>query len=85
MESTIIGFFGGVGGLLIAKAGSLVFNGILNMLARGMGGQPVSIFYTPLWFTAFIVAFSTLVGFVSGFFPAKRAASLNPLEALRYK
>jgi len=85
VESTLIGFLGGVGGIVLAKIGAFVSNGILNMLARGLGGQTVSIFYTPFWFIIFIIVFSALVGFLSGLFPAKRASSLNPLEALRYK
>lgn len=85
VESTMIGLFGGLGGLVLARIGSFIFNFVLNMLAKGLGGQTVSIFYTPLWFIVFILIFSTIVGFISGFFPARRAAGLNPLDALRYK
>ncbi len=84
-EATIIGFLGGVGGITLARTGAFIFNGVLNILARELGGQAVNIFYTPLWFILFIIIFSTIIGFVSGFFPARRAAFLNPLDALRYK
>ena len=56
-----------------------------NLLARSLGGRPVTLFYTPFWFLAFIVIFSVLVGIFSGIFPARRAAKMDPLEALRYK
>jgi len=85
VESSLIGFLGGFGGIVLGKIGELSFGGILNILARGLGGIPVDIFYTPLWFIIFIILFASLVGFLSGIFPAKRAAKMNPLEALRYK
>jgi putative ABC transport system permease protein len=84
-ESILIGFLGGVGGIIVGFMGSETINYIFNFLARNLGGQPVDIFYTPLWFIGFIIIFSTLVGFFTGVYPASRAARLNPLVALRYK
>jgi len=57
----------------------------LNLLAQNLGGQAVNIFYTPSWFVMFIIIFSALVGLLTGIFPARKAAKLNSLEALRYK
>lgn len=84
-ESLAIGFLGGIGGIVIGFLGSNLANSGFNLLARSLGGQPVDVFYTPLWFVIFILIFSTLVGFVTGIYPASRASRLNPLVALRYK
>jgi hypothetical protein len=40
--------------------------------------------YTAL-FLLFIATFSGVVGFITGLFPARRAAKINPLDAIRYK
>ena len=85
LESTLIGCFGGIGGIILGQLGAFLCNGILNTLAQGLGGQAVDIFYSPSWFLIFIMVFAILVGFLSGFFPAKKAAKMNPLDALRYK
>lgn len=85
MESMIIGFMGGTGGLLIGYLFSQILNFAVNMLARNFGGLTVELFYFPGWFIVFIIIFSTIVGLATGFYPAKRAAKLNALEALRYK
>jgi ABC-type lipoprotein release transport system permease subunit len=84
-ESMLIGFLGGTAGLLFGFLLSRTVNFAINMLASKFGGMEVSLFYTPIWFVAFIVIFSTVVGFITGLYPAKRAARLNALEALRYK
>lgn len=84
-ESVIIGFLGGMGGIIIGMAGGEVFNYALNFLAGVMGGEKIDVFYTPYWFTLLIIIFSTFVGFITGFYPARRAARINALEALRYK
>jgi putative ABC transport system permease protein len=84
-ESVIIGFLGGACGILIGFLGGEVFNYGINMLAGVMGGDKIDMFYTPLWFATLIITFSTIVGLGTGFYPAKRAAKINCLEALRYK
>lgn len=84
-ESFIIGFLGGIGGIGLGILGAEIFNAGINILAKTLGGQPVNLFYYPGWFVIFIILLSSLVGLIAGYFPAKRAAKLNPLEALRYK
>jgi len=85
VESSIIGFLGGFVGIFLGIAISQIFNWLVNLLAKMLGGGAVNLFYYPIWFMLFIIAFSTLIGFISGYFPARRAAKLNPLKALRYK
>jgi putative ABC transport system permease protein len=84
-ESVIIGFLGGVGGIVIGWLIGEIANYALNLLAGAMGGEKIDLFYTPLWFIILIISFSSIVGLLTGFYPAKRAAAINCLEALRYK
>lgn len=84
-ESMIIGFSGGVLGLGLGYGLSQLVGFGINQLAKNLGGVQVDLFFTPAWFVIFVVVFSSLVGFVTGFYPARRASKLNPLEALRYK
>lgn len=39
----------------------------------------------PLWSVVLSIGFSLTVGMVFGYYPARRAAQLNPIEALRYE
>jgi len=43
-------------------------------------------FYQVSWFSV-VLAFgvSSLIGIVFGYYPARRAAGLNPIDALRYE
>lgn len=84
-EATMIGFFGGIAGVLLGTGLSYMANSALNFLAALYGGQEVTIFYSPPWFVIAIIIFSTIVGTITGFYPARRASQLNPLKALRYE
>ncbi len=84
-ESVIIGFTGGVSGILLGLLGGEIFNNIINVLAGAYGGAKIDLFYTPVWFITTVTVFSTVVGLATGFYPAKRAASISALVALRYK
>lgn len=88
-EASGIGFVGGLGGVII---GWLAGQGI-NVVAvvylanqAQQGGMPPSVaVYTPLWLPAFALAFATLIGLVSGLYPALRAATMVPVLALKYE
>jgi putative ABC transport system permease protein len=73
-ESIMIGQLGGIFGIIL---GILIGNGVSSMLR--------SSFVVPwLWvFTGILVCF--IVGVVSGYAPAVKAANVNPIEALRYE
>ncbi len=85
MEAAIMGFLGGLVGIIIGFLEGESFNFIVNLVATHFGGEKVSLFYSPLWFVFSILAFSLVVGFLTGIIPARRASKIDPLEALRYK
>jgi putative ABC transport system permease protein len=81
MESSIMGFLGGVCGVVIGVGGGKLINLILSIVAVHFGGTAISLFMTPWWFVIFIIFTSFFIGTISGFWPAKRAALLSPKEA----
>lgn len=85
VESMLMGFLGGIVGVLIGIGGGEATNVGLNLLARHFGAEAIRLFFYPTWFIAFIIAFSTVIGFLTGVYPSRRASHLNPLDALRYK
>jgi len=85
VESVLIGFLGGVSGIMLGVGAATISNFAINKLASSLGGTSVNLFFTPVEFVLTILVFSTIVGFMTGLYPARRASRLNPLDALRYK
>lgn len=84
-EATMMGFLGGLGGVLIGFIEGEALNFIINLVATRFGGEKVDLFYSPLWFVSTIIAFGAFVGFLTGIFPARKASKIDALDALRYK
>ncbi len=84
-ESIIVGFLGGVSGIVIGVGIGFIINVTLNAVATQFGGKAVSLFAFPMWFLLFIAIFSAAVGYLTGIFPARRASLLNPLDAMRFE
>lgn len=96
IEAGVIGLLGGVAGAAVAcslarvanAGGAIWLNGLVEGMAPpvsipGAGGE--KLFDLPVWLILFAIAFSTLVGMLSGLYPAARAASMDPLTALRHE
>jgi putative ABC transport system permease protein len=74
VEAVVLSLFGGLIGILLGLG--------LALLATAALEVPF-IVDSPIVLIAF--AFSALVGVMFGYFPARRAARLDPIEALRHE
>ena len=89
-EAAGIGFLGGLGGVIIGWLAGQGLNVIaivyLANQASQQGGMPPSVaVYTPYWLPLFALIFSTIIGMISGLYPALRAATMIPVLALKYE
>lgn len=81
MEAGFIGVIGGVIGNILSF---LISAGINVVAAKAVQmGSGTSISYIPFWLMLASIGFAMLVGILAGYFPAKRAMKLSPLEAIR--
>lgn len=85
MESTLMGFLGALGGVILGYIEGKILNILINLIASRFGGEAVNLFYSPTWFIATVIMFGAFVGFLTGIFPARKASRIDALEALRYK
>lgn len=86
-EAAMLGFWGGVFGMGISYIlGTVARLIVKNNPSAAMSAIPIQqIGNFPWWLIVSVLAFTTLIGMLSGLYPAHRAAKLNPVEALRYE
>ena len=80
MEAAYIGLAGGVIGNLLSLAMSAVVNTFVSGGSMGISGN---LSFVPVWLILVSTAFAVFVGTAAGYFPARRAMALSPLEAIR--
>jgi len=74
MESVTLTFIGGIIGIMLGWLASMLvtkFSGTTTVVSA--------------WSIFLAFGVSAAIGIIFGYYPAKRAASLNPIEALRYE
>ena len=85
-EAAMLGFWGGVFGLVICIGLTSAAKFIIARTGGSTGNIPIEkLGNYPIWLIVSVIAFTTLVGMLSGLGPAVRASRLNPVDALRYE
>ena len=74
VEAVVLSSLGGLIGIVLALTTSVVLSGVLQVPFVFQGGIVIIAFL-----------FSATVGVVFGYFPAQKAARLDPIEALRHE
>jgi putative ABC transport system permease protein len=82
MESGLFGFVGGVLGIIVGVSISVIITAV-GLRAMGPGGTMITVISPEL--LIFALAFSIFVGIISGVAPARSAAKMNPVDALRFE
>ncbi len=80
-EAGIIGLIGGVGGVILGVLLAILAETVLS----GSGAMFYLEAHISVWLILFGLTFSFVVGCLSGFFPARQAARMEPVDALRYE
>ncbi|MCD6464105.1 ABC transporter permease [Candidatus Woesearchaeota archaeon] len=78
------GLLGAVGGLIGVVIGLSISKSV-EVIVKAVTGTQWIVAYVSWWLILFAIAFSFIVGVISGLLPARQAAMLNPADALRYE
>ena len=83
-EALLLSFLGSIIGIAFAIAGGTAVNIFLNSGARGRGvTSNFTVFAYPAWAIFGMLGFTLIVGLLVVYFPARRAETINPIDALR--
>ncbi|NBC82464.1 MAG: FtsX-like permease family protein [Bacteroidetes bacterium] len=84
LESGVVGIIGGVFGIPLGWGITQIAELVLKSGRFGEIPDDISFFSFPLYLVLAALLFSLLVSMIAGFYPAQRAARIDPVEALRH-
>jgi putative ABC transport system permease protein len=86
IESAVVSGLGGLVGIGVGAGVSWIIGTVsAQMITRGpTGGAGIAV-HLPIWAMIGAFAFSAAIGIFFGIYPAMRAASLDPIDALRHE
>ncbi|MEM4637529.1 MAG: ABC transporter permease [Candidatus Woesearchaeota archaeon] len=79
IESALIGFVGGLIGMVLGVGISIFTERLIGQFL----GEGFFKVFLPWWLLVGSILFAMIIGIISGIYPAKQAAKLNPVDALR--
>ena len=84
IEAGTFGLIGGILGIILGWIMTKIASGVFSIYITRQGGMPVDLFYIPFWLVAAAMGFGILISLLAGLYPAARAASIDPVKALRH-
>ncbi len=81
VEAVVLSTLGGIVGLALGTGASMGVTAVINTLTTGTKWPMLVSFKA----AALAIGFAAVVGVIFGYYPARRASRLDPIDALRYE
>ncbi len=85
LEASLLGFLGGCLGITLGYVLVTLANPLVNKQLSANSIKATNIVILPAWLMISVIGATTLIGLLAGLYPARRAARLNPVDALHHE